>query len=377
MFPLRQTGVKAGSSSWLRSRGYLLAAITALGTIGILLLRPKPMGVVPVERRDVVAEVQGTGTIGVDVLANVGSRVNGRVKKVLADDGDSVRRGQVLATIDDDDLRHQMQNARAQLNAAQAAQWQTRRTWLRDKTLAEQGVISADAADQSRRQWLVDSGQVRAAAEDLGYREYLLSEATVPSLIDGVVIKRWVEPGDAVVQGQTLFTVADPRLTWVAAYVDQRFAGQIRAGEPATVVVRGRDDHPFRGYVYRIEPQADPQAEEMTVDVTFPLPPAELEIGQWADVYIQAGDAKDALAVPQSSVVTTGDRQSVFVVAGGRALQVAVRTIASSPRGAIVGVTGNIKAGELVVSNPTGIRPGERVRAASANPATQIPETNR
>jgi multidrug efflux pump subunit AcrA (membrane-fusion protein) len=122
--------------------------------------------------------------------------------------------------------------------------------------------------------------------------------------------------------------------------------------------------------VYRIRPQADPAAEEMTVEISFPLPPAELQIGQWADVYVQVSQTKNALVVPKTAVMPMGEGRFVLVAdASNRVRQVKIESLASSPRSQVVAVAGDLKPGDWVLSQPMGIRPGQKVRPTQSNGA--------
>lgn len=344
----------------------LYAGIIVIGlfVFWFAVLSPREVMVAPVSRHDVTAEVQGSGTITANRLAKVGSKINGRVEKLLVDERDFVREGQIVATLDDTDLRWEVERTRAQLAAARAEAWEAQRAWEREKRLLVAGAVSQEEADGYERRYSTAEQAVKAAEAQLRFRQYKLSEARIPSLITGIVTKRWVELGDTVVPGQAVFTVAGSDIIQVDANVDQRFAGKIHAGKPATVLLRGRESEAFAGRVYRVNPEADPSAEEMTVEVAFPLPAKEIQIGQWADVYIQVRTIKDALAVPRSSILTMGNDHFVFVVDGrGRLRQTKVKITASSPRASIAAVEGDLKGGDRVALMPMGLRSGEKVRA--------------
>ncbi len=347
-------------------RLFFYAGIILVGFILLwfTVLSPREVMVAPVTRNDVTAEVQGTGTVTANRLAKVGSKINGRIERLLVDERDFVREGQIVAILDDTDLHWEVERARAQLDAARAEAWEAQRAWEREKQLLAAGAVSQEEADGYERRSRTAEQAVKAAEAQLRFRQYKLIEARIPSLITGVVTKRWVELGDTVVPGQPVFTVAGSDLIQVDANVDQRFAGKIHAGKPATVLLRGRESEAFAGRVYRVNPEADPSAEEMTVEVAFPLPAHEIQIGQWADVYIQVGTVKDALAVPRSSILTMGNDHFVFVAdESGRLRQTKVKITASSPRASIVAVEGDLKSGDRVALMPMGLMSGQKVRA--------------
>ena len=375
---------------------YVLLIVIAFFVVKAKFLTPPQVTVAQVRRQDFTSEVEGTGTLTVDQLAAISAKIPGRIEQVLVDQGDFVHRGQVLATLEDTDIQRELQNAQARLNAARAAvlaaratlaarratEWQTQRDWKREKFLVATGAVSQEEADFYKKQYLTASSEVKAAAADVEaashevtadqanvrLEDFKLSETRLFTYLPGIVVNLPKQPGDAVVPGEPVLTIADPRVTMVDAFVDQRFSGKLHAGEPATVIVRGRDNHPFQGHVYRVSPQADPGTEEMTVEVAFPLPPKELEIGQWANVYIDVGGARNAMVIPDSAVMTMDGEHFVFAVGNDQKLKrVAVKPIAGSPRSSLVAVQGNLRAGERVALKPMGLKPGEKVRVHTAS----------
>jgi multidrug resistance efflux pump len=342
---------------------YVVLAIAAVLLLKYFFFTPPEVAVVQVRQQDYTGEVQGTGTVNVDVLAAVGAKIPGRIERMLVNEGDFVRSGQVIATLEDTDMRQVLERSQARVEAArmteqasrsmvQAAQaaaqaavataqsrratkYQTERAWEREKHLVATGAVSQEEADQYEERDRTAASAIGAADADIGaaqaqieaatakvqaahseiaaaeadvrLQQFNLSQTKIFTYVNGVVTDRPKRSGDAIVPGETVLSVADPKVTLVEAYLDQRLAGQIMAGQTATVIVRGRTKTQIAGRVYRIRPQADPAAEEMTVEISFPLPPAELQIGQWADIYVQTSQTKNALVVPKSAVMTMGD----------------------------------------------------------------------
>lgn len=328
-----------------------------------MFLEPREVTVASVTRGDVVAEVKGTGTVITKVLTKIGSKTNGRVKKVLVEEGEFVKEGQLLAILEDDDLRHLVDRARARLAAARASARQAKSAWKMAKKLPGTGALSDEAYDVYEQRYRVTKSEVGVEEADLRYHEFKLSELQVTTFVSGLVIRRWVEAGYAVVAGQSLISVADTSVIWVDARVDQRFSGNVRKDQPATVILRGRPEKPFPGRVYRVYPEADPVTEEMLVQASFALPTEELQVGQWAEVYVEVGAAKDAWIVPKAAVVPFANDQFVFVAdPNGRARRVRIEPTATSPRLKILAVKADLKSGDKVILKPVGIKDGEKVR---------------
>lgn len=398
---------------------YALLAVAALFLIKYEFFTPPEVVVAQVTRQDFTGEVQGTGTVNVDVLATVGAKIPGRVERMLVNEGDVVRSGQVVATLEDTDLRQALQRSEARVESArmseqaarameqsaragvvsvrataqsrQATKYQTERAWEREKHLVATGAVSQEEADQYEERDRTAGSAVGSADADIGValaqveaagarvqvaqseiaasqaevrlQRFNLSQAKVFTYVNGVVTDRPKRSGDAIVPGETVLTVADPKVILVEAYLDQRFAGDIQTGQAATVIVRGKPKAQITGRVYRIRPQADPAAEEMTVEIAFKLPAGQLQIGQWADVYIQISHTKAALVVPKTAVMTMGDGRYVLMVdSNNKVRRVNVETNASSPRSRFMAVTAELKPGEWVLTQPMGIATGKTVR---------------
>jgi len=405
---------------------YALLVIAALFLVKYFFFTPPEVFVAQVQRQDFTGEVQGTGTINVDVLATIGAKIPGRIERMLVNEGDFVRAGQVVATLEDTDIRQVLQRSKDRVETARmaeqaavateqaaratersvrameqsrrASEYQASRAWEREKHLVATGAVSQEEADQYQERERTAASAVGAAEADIGaahaqvdaaaakvqaahseiaateaevrLQQFNLSQTKIFTYVSGIVTDRPKRSGDAIVSGQTVLTVADPKVTLVEAYLDQRLAGQIMAGQTATVIVRGRTKKQIPGRVYRIRPQADPAAEEMTVEISFALPPAELQIGQWADIYVQVSQTKNALVVPKSAVMTMGDGRYVLVAdANNRVRRVNVESVAGSPRSQVAAVAGDLKAGEWVLNQPMGIPPGKKVHPTQSTGA--------
>jgi len=363
--PARRPGLRRG-------RSVIVAVLTVVALGAVLrftLLRPPLVSVAEVRHGDVAAEIFGTGTVTADVLANISSKITGRVEAVYVSEGDLVRKGQILAVLDQTDLRHQVEKARAQLAAANETARELQIESQRRQILLAQNSLSTtvEQAQQFARNYAVARRTAEAAEADLGSAEYNLSLTQIPSLTSGIVTKRWVNLGDSVVPGQKMFNVADTSLIYVHANIDQSLTGKIEKEQTATVILRGREDQPLPGHVLRLNPQADAATEETVAEVTFKIPPEQFQLGQWANVFIKVGEAKDALAVPSTALMPMGNQVFVFAVdANDWVRREAVTVSARSPRSPVVAVAGNLAAGDRVVLMPMGLRAGQSVRTAPA-----------
>jgi len=359
---IQPSGRRIGARRGRRIAVTLLILIAIALVLRLTVFSAPRVTVAEVKRGNVTAEVEGTGTVTADALANVASKITGRVEKVFADEGDIVKPNQILASLDQTDLRHEVAAAQARLTAAVATAREQQREWNREKDLVGSGAVGVEDLQQYQERYAVAQSAMQAAKAELGVVQYNLSLTQIPSLLDGIVVKRWVVPGASVVPGQPMFTVADTRLIYVDTYIDQNFTGDVHKGAAATVILRGRENQPLTGYVLRIRPRADAATEEMVAEVAFRIPPDQFQLGQWANVYVRTGEARDTLLVPQTALAPMGNDLFVFVVdAKDRLSRERVTVLARSPRTSMVAVSGPFHPGDHVVLMPMGLRPGETV----------------
>jgi RND family efflux transporter MFP subunit len=360
-----------------------LAAALAYGA----LLRPQPVPIVAVAEGAVALRITGPGTVQARIPVTVSARTSAQVVALHADQGDRVRRGQLLARLDDRDLAARraaaaasrdtvaaniraaeaaLEKARAELELARArnerdaevhaagfisqAAFDASASTLR---AAEAAVANAAALLEARR------NEARVVAHESQYAEAMWSHTRVVAPMDGIVIQRSAEVGSMVAPGTPIFRLVDPATVWVAMRVDESVVGRVAPGMPARIRLRTGEE--LAGTVARIARQSDAATRELEVNVAFDTPPARFAIDQEAEVAILAGDSK-GLVVPVAAIVRHEGKPAVLVVRDGRAVQHAVSTGASD--GARVIITEGLAAGEPVLADPGAVRTGARVRAA-------------
>lgn len=345
-----------------------------------------------VESGRMPVRVTGPGTVQARVPVTLSARITATVVEVAADVGDPVRAGQLLVVLDDRDLaarqsavRSQQASLARQIEAAQAAVSKAqadldlaRARQRRDADLRGQGFVSQASLDGSNAALRAADAALQGAEAALAARradrttleqearlaQTQLSYTRLVAPMQAVVTQRLAEPGATVAPGTPILRLVDPATLWVATRVDESVVGRVTVGQPASILLRTGETVP--GRVARIALQSDAATRELDVHVAFDRPPARIAIDQEAQVRIDTG-AEEGLLIPASAIVTDRDgRRGVLRVSGGRAVFVPVRTGAAG-EGRVV-VSEGLAAGELVVSDPRGVKAGMRVRP-SALPA--------
>ena len=335
--------------------------VLAVAALGARLLLHAPESPVTVSQGEVELRVTGPGTVQARVPVTVSARVSAQVVSLHADHGERVKRGQLLAVLDDRDLAAKRaatlasteSNARnvaaaeASLAKAQADLELAKSRQRRDAELRGAGFISPSAYDSSAlglkaAEAAADNAAAlvaarraegRAAAADARDAEALWSHTRVSAPMDALVIQRSVEAGSVVVPGAALFRLVDPATLWVAARIDEALAGRIEEGMAARIRLRDGTEH--TGHVARISRQSDAATRELEVNVSFDAPPARFAIDQEAEVLIVTGVERGP-AVPVEALVRRDGRQGVMMLRDGRKVFQPVRVAASDGRIAVI-----------------------------------------
>jgi len=335
----------------------------------------------------IAVRVVGPGAVQARTSVTLSARINATVRLVFADVGDSVREGQLLATLDDRDLSARrgvvsgqqeallrgVEGARAALIKAQAELELARGRQRRDIELMRQGFVSqavvdvsnaaldgaAASVDAARATLSARDADVRTLSQEARYADVVLSYARIVAPIDGIVVLRLGEPGNSVVPGTALLKVVDPRSLWVATRVDESVVGRIQPGQHASIRLRSGEVLP--GKVARIGRQSDASTRELDVHVAFDAVPQRFAIDQEAEVSIVVGEDRGML-VPLSALTRNpAGHAGLLVVDGGRTRFQPVETAGADARNVLVvrGLTG----GESVVAAAEGVNSNQRVRA--------------
>ncbi len=322
-----------------------LLAVLALPAYRFFIHVPR-VQVITMAESSIAREIRGPGTVQSRVPVTVSARITGLVESVHADEGDDVRRGQLLATLDDRDLAAKATAARTERDLARA-------NYDRDRAVFEKGYISQAAMDAARATLDAAEANAKAAAAALSY-------ARIHAFMDGVITHREVEAGDTVVPGGVLFRLVDPKQLWVVTRVDESVMGAVTVGQAASIALRSGET--LNGKVARVALESDPATREIEVNVSFNTPPARFAIDQEAEVTIHDGN-ESGLIAPASALRQQQDGMALLAVVDGRAEQRLVTLGASDGQRVIV--RSGIRPGERIIVNPGDLKDGNRVRPAA------------
>jgi HlyD family secretion protein len=295
-------------------------------TVGAL--RPPAGASVTVQSAEVPVVYRAAGTIRSRSSVELSPRIVARVAAINVRSGDRVKKGDVLARLDDGELTAAVAQASEHVLQARATLALATTELGRTRTLLSSGNATQqafDAADTAVRQ---AQAMAQAAAESKRQAEAVLGYATIISPMDGVVAERLVDPGDLASPGNILMRLFDPTRLMLEVPIREGLAARIKVGEKVPFRVEALDAA-FTGDVREIVPAVDPGSRTFVAKVCIGETPA-LVPGMSGVLELPLG-TRPALTVPETAVTRVGQLEYVAAVIDGSTRQVLVRT---TPAGA-------------------------------------------
>jgi HlyD family secretion protein len=328
----------------------------------------------PVTHGPLAITVSATGTLAPRDQVDVGAEVSGRLDAVNVDFNDPVKKGEVLAQINTDQLHAQLSQASASLAQAKATVIQDAQTLKRYRVLVQHKAISPQTLDTAIANLARAKASVKLAEAQAEQFKTQIAKATIRSPINGVVLDRKVEVGQTVAatfQTPVLFTLAsDLAEMELDVDIDEADVGQVRAGQMATFTVDAYPTRTFRAKLVSVHNAPKTVNGVVTYQGVLMLsnPDGVLKPGMTATAEIRAADIKDALLVPNGALRFTPPKEvadkakkppapqngvnwgRVWVVRGGEAIAEDVKLGASNGRETQI-LSGTIKPGERVATD--------------------------
>lgn len=363
----------ARGAALLAAAGLALATAACGGGDDAEAAAPAPVAVGP--ENVVVAAVDRvqtgpllSGSLRAREEAAIRAEVGGTVLQVLAQEGQRVNRGQLLARIEDAAVRDAFLSAQSAVSTAQGANQIARRDLERSRTLAAAGAIPTRDVEAAQVQLANTQSQLSAARAQLATARERLDATRVTAPISGVVSRRVASEGDVVAPGGELFTVIDPRQMELAASVPSEQLGALAVGTPVEFSVRGYPGQAFVGRIERISPAADPVTRQVPIYVSIPNDAGTLVSGLFAEGRV-ASETREGVVVPANAVDTEGPAPVVVRLRGGRVEAVPVQLGLRDARTERVEVVSGIAAGDTLLSGAAReVTPGSQVTIGRVTP---------
>ncbi len=287
-----------------------------------------------VTHRDIASSVQATGVIRAKIGAEVkvGARISGRVEKLYANIGDVVKKGQVIARLEQEDLKAKVNEAKMNLNVVEANLELSQKNLQRMQTLYTKDYVSKDMVDVAERDYKASMAQSNQIRETIRFNETQMSYADIYAPISGVIASVTTQQGETVSASSlnvpTFVTIVDLNRLEIYAYVDETDIGKIKPGLEATFTVDSFPDKDFKGKVTAIYPKAtiqDNVVYYITV-ISIENPEGKLKPDMTVNATILLNKRENVLAVPNKSIKREGGKKVVTVLENNKPVQKTVRT---------------------------------------------------
>jgi len=403
------------SISLLKKPGWLalgLAAAAGLAFASRNLVLGEPVATLEAVRGDLVQTVVASGRIITPQRISVGAVITERVVRIPVDEGQTVKRGDVLIVLDARDERAALEQAKASVAQAEAKLRQLREVALpaaeqalvqaqatalnarqqfdRTKTLREKGFVVQSQLDDAQRALDIAESQLRAARlqvetngpsgsdyamalraldqarANLAAAQVKLEQTTITAPVDGVLIARQVEAGDVVQPGKELMVLAPAGETQVDVMIDERQLSRLAVGQKALGSADAFPSERFAAELFYINPGIDPLRGTVEVKLRVPNPPAYLRQDMTVSVDIEVARKSDTVVVPTETVRdANGTSPWVLAVRHYRAVAQPVKL---GLRGdARTEILDGVEPGDdLIPATNAVVKPGQRVRAVAA-----------
>ncbi len=317
-----------------------------------------PVEVVELGRGSIEAVLRYSTNLEAEEQVGVYSQAARQIRSLNVEEGDQVRRGQVLLRLQDDEQRTRVAKVRSQLERA-------RREFERQERLYRDELISEQAFNDATYELEQLELELRDAERELSYTD-------VKAPISGTITRRYVSVGDQVTLNQHLFDMVDFDSIVARVYVPEKELARLEEGQPARITAPALGaESAYEGRLERLSPVVDPGSG--TIKVTVEIPRQEgLRPGMYVDVQLVTSVHDDALLVPKRAVVFDDEQVFVYRMRDGVAERVYVRPLLEDEswiEPAESGEEGALAVGDrVVVAGQAGLKDGAKVRLAGDKP---------
>ena len=304
-----------------------------------------PVEVVAVGRQPISASYAGTANLEAPGESQVVAKTSGVMVQLLAEEGQYVTKGQVLARLDGDRVRLEAQRSAATVNKLE-------NNYRRSQKLRQEKLVSADSDEQIRY-------ELEAARASLALAKLELSYTNIVAPISGVVAQRMVKPGNLISLNAPVFRIVDNSRLEAALNVPEREMAVLKQGMPLRMVVDAIPGKVFEGKVDRVSPVVDSGTGTFRVVCAF-AGNETLRPGMFGRIEVIFDQRDNVLTIPRSALLEDEGETAVYVIRANKAVRVPVKL--GYINGQVVEIVSGLKENEKVVTaGKVAIRDGSEV----------------
>lgn len=289
-----------------------------------------------------------SGTLVAEREARIRSEISGAVLQTMAEQGQRVTTGTVLARLDDSNVRDAAISAKSAVTQSTVVAEQAARELQRAKTLVAAGAIAQRDVESAERSNLAAQAGLADANARLATANKNVRNTIIHAPFAGIVSERAVSPGDIVAPGAALFTVIDPSSLRLEASVPTSALADVRIGAPVTFTVNGFGDRTLEGRITRINPMVDPQTKQVRLLASVPNTKGMLVAGLFVEGRV-ASEKRVGVMVPEQAIDQTAVRPYVVRLRGGKVEKVDVQLGVRDEAAGAFEVKSGVASGDTVL----------------------------
>ena len=259
-----------------------------------------PVEVTEVIKGSVSANYSGTATLEAEGEALVVAKVSGVIEKIFVEEGDSVKAGQVLAKLEDEEFIHRLAQVESKLE-------ELANEFQRNKELFKNKLISAEAYDRTKYEYQTQKSTYDLTKLNLNYTE-------IKAPISGVVAERFIKVGNMVTVNQETFRVTDFDPLLAVLHVPEKELSKLQAGFPAELMADAVPGEIFPAGILRISPVVSAETGTFKVTVGVADKTRKLKPGMFTRVNIVYDMHENTLLLPKDAILTEDSESTVFIV---------------------------------------------------------------
>jgi membrane fusion protein, multidrug efflux system len=293
-----------------------------------------------------------SGSLQAKKQADLRAEVSAIVMQVLKDNGDQVKKGDLLVRLDDTTFRQALASAQEAERVAQQSFDQAERQYQRLRTLSNTGAVSTQEKEDAELRRNSAQSELAAARARLAQDSLQLARTEVRAPFAGIVSHREASNGDTAQVGKALLNVIDPASIYFSGFVSADQAIYIQVGQMVSFHINGSRGNLFEGKIERINPVADANTRQVGVQVAIQNS-GNLTVGTFAEGRVQA-ESLQGLTLPETSLVQQGDHTYAWRVQNGQLKKVEIKIGARDVKTGDYAIVAGLGQGDTVIRHPRG-----------------------
>ena len=292
-------------------------------------------------------KVFGIGNVSAKDIYSITAQTGGKIISILTDEGQWVKKGDLLITIDPVDMPELVQEMlisvektkselKALIKESESLNAQKELaliTYKRYEKLVKQSFVSRSEFDKAKTDLNALTAQLEATLvriesskievqrtqKNADSLKTKLSRFQIYAPVDGYVISKSAEVAQNVASSTTILKIVDPKTLWIKAYIDEKISGDIKVGQKAEITLRSQSNKQFTGSVKRIVAQSDAVTQEREINVAFDELPIPFYINEQARVTINAKTISNAITIPLNTLKVEDGKEGVWTLIDNKA----------------------------------------------------------